>query len=200
MYYKLFSIPIHRIDVDDFFKNKNKLISLCYKERECDKRGNVKFIKNGWESNPLKHENNSIIEKFIPSIVNYIQEKNLFKKGTTIKLEKVWIDIGHIGAYNPLRNHPKSDLSGIFWIKVPKNSGDIMFTNPISYSNFGLDEALSEEFKKNTNFYSSHSIKSLEGNIILFPSFLMHEISDNNNDEDRISISFNLVADCNPQH
>tara|TARA_B100001250_G_scaffold168917_1_gene145520 strand:+ start:262 stop:864 length:603 start_codon:yes stop_codon:yes gene_type:complete len=200
MYHKLFSIPIHRIDVDDFSKNKNKIISLCYEERTCDKKGNVGFVKNGWESNYLEHENNLIIEKFIPSVVNYIQEKNLFKKGTIIKLGKVWINIGHSGAYNPPRNHPKSDLSGLFWVNVPEHSGDIIFTNPIAYSNFGLNEALSEGFKKSTNFYSSYSIKPLEGNIILFPSFLMHEISDNNNVKDRINISFNIMVDSNSQY
>ena len=51
-----------------------------------------------------------------------------------------------------------------------------------------------------SNFYSSYSIKPLEGNIILFPSFLMHEISDNNNDKDRISISFNIMIDSNSQY
>jgi uncharacterized protein (TIGR02466 family) len=200
MYHKLFSIPINRLDVDNFSKIKNEIISFCYKEKEYDKRGNIKFVKNGWQSNPLEHKNNLIIDKFVPSLVDYFQEKNVFKKGTTIKLGKVWINIGHTGAYNPSRNHPKSDLSGIFWINVPEHSGDIIFTNPIAYSNFGLNEALSEGFKKSTNFYSSYSIKPLEGNIILFPSFLMHEISDNNNVKDRINISFNIMVDSNSQY
>ena len=37
-------------------------------------------------------------------------------------------------------------------------------------------------------------IEPVEGNIILFPSYLPHSVETNNHDEERISISFNLIA------
>ena len=50
------------------------------------------------------------------------------------------------------------------------------------------------QHKKNQFTGESIRIEPLEGNIILFPSYLPHSVETNNHDEERISISFNIIA------
>jgi len=51
---------------------------------------------------------------------------------------------------------------------------------------------LKEKTKEDLFFKFSHKIKPVEGTIIMFPADLIHSVSQNDDDEDRISIAFNL--------
>ena len=48
--------------------------------------------------------------------------------------------------------------------------------------------------QKNQFTGESIRIEPIEGNIILFPSYLPHSVETNNHDDERISISFNVIA------
>tara|TARA_B100001029_G_C14837075_1_gene326197 strand:- start:45 stop:626 length:582 start_codon:yes stop_codon:yes gene_type:complete len=100
-----------------------------------------------------------------------------------------WLNINGQGSYN-LR-HTHSDginfLSGTYYVSVPKDSGGIVFHDskpPIFYSMadmryFGRDQMYRIEPKENMLLY--------------FPGWLEHEVEPNNSNEERISISFNLI-------
>jgi uncharacterized protein (TIGR02466 family) len=57
-----------------------------------------------------------------------------------------------------------------------------------------LWEGSSLTARKNEFTAERISISPVEGNIILFPSYLPHSVETNSHDEERISISFNLIA------
>ena len=48
--------------------------------------------------------------------------------------------------------------------------------------------------QKNQFTGESIRIEPVEGNIILFPSYIPHSVETNDHDEERISISFNIIA------
>ena len=48
--------------------------------------------------------------------------------------------------------------------------------------------------QKNQFTGQSIRIEPVEGNIILFPSYLPHSVETNDHDEERISISFNIIT------
>jgi len=103
-----------------------------------------------------------------------------------------WCNINPKGASNSRHLHADSNifLSGVYYVKVPKYSGQIRFWDPRGplvhvqkdheYFNDGMD---------------FHFIDPEPGLLIYFPSWLEHDVTVNDSDEDRISIAFNISAD-----
>ena len=105
----------------------------------------------------------------------------------------MWININEKGNYNALHNHPHSHISGVFWIKTPDNCGDIVFENPHHFDRYIEIRNLNQEIAEETKNYFGYTFFAKEGSILLFPSDIRHEVQQNNSDEERISISFNMT-------
>tara|TARA_Y200000002_G_scaffold41377_1_gene30078 strand:+ start:84 stop:665 length:582 start_codon:yes stop_codon:yes gene_type:complete len=100
-----------------------------------------------------------------------------------------WLNVNLSGSYN--HRHTHSDginfLSGVYYAKVPENSGGIVFHDskpPIFYAS--ADMRYFERDQK-------HRIMPKENMLLYFPGWLEHEVESNNSNEERISISFNLI-------
>ena len=103
-----------------------------------------------------------------------------------------WKNINEPGNFNVKHNHPRSDLSGVLWIKTPKDSGNLVFTSPQFFNRYHELDSYTNEFKFNSNSYMTYYFPPTEGRILIFPSNLDHEVKENKSDEDRISYSFNI--------
>jgi len=82
-------------------------------------------------------------------------------------------------------------LSGVFYLKAPEGSGKLSISNPAINRMWQGNGLVSQK-----NQYTAECIRiePVEGNIILFPSYLSHSVETNNHDDERISISFNLIV------
>ena len=87
----------------------------------------------------------------------------------------------------PFHNHSNCMFSGVFYVKVPENSGDIEFD---SHSGNTFQPRSSEP-----NIFNSRSIKikPSKGKLLFFDSNIYHEIKRNESDQVRVSIAFNLL-------
>ena len=86
-------------------------------------------------------------------------------------------------------------MAGVLWIKIPENCGDILFSAPLNFSTFLEIESYTEDFKEKINYFHSYKFKPEEGKLLIFPSHLEHNVNENKSNEDRISISFNMILD-----
>tara|TARA_B100000131_G_C17846243_1_gene503929 strand:+ start:44 stop:673 length:630 start_codon:yes stop_codon:yes gene_type:complete len=199
---QLFSHLLHDGFVDNFDSIQDKLINFCYKEKEKfttgygDSKGlQISNGENSWHSEKEYYKNNILSETVQLFLNNYFDKNNIFKDGTGFCMNSLWFMINSKGGYNKRHRHfHKTDcaLSGVFWIKVPKDSGDIIFHNPDEYYNYQLNESYSNIVKNIFNQKNSYSISPKEGKVILFPSHLDHSVNKNFSNQDRISISFNI--------
>ena len=82
-------------------------------------------------------------------------------------------------------------FSGVFYLHTPQGSGKLSIVNPGINRMWKGCELVSQ---KNQFTGESIRIEPIEGNIILFPSYIPHSVETNDHDEERISISFNLIA------
>jgi len=120
---------------------------------------------------------------------------------TTLEFANVWININNKGGYNEVHVHPGSIMSGAFYVKTPKEGdcGSITFhKNPMEgyvVHSLGLAEDLSKAEAAHTHATMSYPPK--EGRLVLFPSWVSHGVRENHTEEDRISISFNLIPNRN---
>jgi len=106
-------------------------------------------------------------ESFLKKITKFFEEENL-------KIKDIWTHIHQPLESTNTHNHgpfPRN-FSFVFYVKTPVNSGKLVFS------------------------LESQPIKSIfpiEGNLIIFPSWLPHFVTKNLSDDTRISISGNLV-------
>ena len=186
----IFPSSIHSLGINNFDEYKDRLIKETYQERDEDPIGRKISNYGGWQSNQINIQECKS-ETLKKVIIDSLSEVRSIFKNVSMIIEG-WKNINAPGNFNVKHNHPRSNLSGVLWIRAPKNSGNIVFTSPQFFDRFNELDSYTEEFKYNSNCYMTYYFPPTEGRILLFPSSLEHEVEENKSDEDRISYSFNI--------
>ena len=172
--------------------NIDELVQYALDERESSE-GVRKSNAGGWQSFDDYHGKENPISNVIHSHLKpFFNNRDIFDQKSTMKMNSMWININGPGNYNHSHNHPGCDLSGVLWLKVPENSGNIVFESPQSFTQARLIEAYSQKFKDETLMYDWFYVQPQVGLIVLFPSHVTHSVTQNNSNEDRISVAFNV--------
>jgi hypothetical protein len=111
-----------------------------------------------------------------------------------------WANINPTGGLNSPHTHPNNFLSGVYYVSLPANSGQIVFADPRPQAASILPPA------GKWNKYVGNEIKLevkagrmvifpawLAGRMVIFPAWLVHSVPVNRSPEERISVSFNLM-------
>jgi len=189
----LFPSPVIKIDTKPEFNDiRSDLINFCYSERENSPIGIDRSNNGGWHSELLLekerfHKYKEFIEKYIEKSLEFFTNS-----GIEIVPSNYWININGINSINTEHNHPGSDISGCFWIKASEFSGSFRFTNPNAFIHNPLLKTFNFECKSQYYFSEKYFFRPIEGEMILFPSNMNHCVFKNEDDNDRISIAFNL--------
>ena len=192
----LFPSPVHIFESDGFDEFKNNLIDYVYKLKEKDPEGYTISNRNGWQSRgfDLSDMNDLLHGTILQGLSSFSSVKN-----TTEMRASAWVNINSPGAYNRLHSHPNSHLSGVMWIKSPKDCGVISFDNPNGHQSYTEINSYNEEFKDQFFVHHAYWLPPIEGRMIIFPSHLQHEVEENKSNEDRISVSFNVTLNNSTQ-
>lgn len=179
-----------------------------YPEFEDHKEVFLKAVREYKEQNPTKETPRSNISGYqSPDTVQHIPElRPLFEYicqmafRACADLDFIDSDVAVTASWlsvNDTRQCMNSEhvhcdvFSGVFYLHTPEGSGHLTVKNP------GLNRMWDGcQLTKKKNQFTGENIRiePVEGNIILFPSYLPHGVETNNHDEERISISFNLIA------
>jgi uncharacterized protein (TIGR02466 family) len=101
-----------------------------------------------------------------------------------------WANVSRSGAYNKRHTHPNCQVSAVYYVEAgtPPNedapeNGTFEFLDPRSHAEMSAlpGEAVGR----------STTIKPLNGRMVLFPSWLYHQVNPYHGEAERISISFN---------
>jgi uncharacterized protein (TIGR02466 family) len=180
-----FDIPVDEVD-------NSKIELECYKRREID-TGKQASNYRGWQSNNIysHHENMPNINRLIESINKHskiIFDNYGVKEKYIANIEGIWLNINTPGSSNGTHIHTDSILSGIYYVRVPEDSGDLVFQNNLTQAYIN-----GTFLKEDTDITKpSAHYKPVEGAVIIFPSWIPHYVLANNSDKDRISIAFNF--------
>lgn len=164
--------------------------NFCF---DFEKNNEGRIISNfgGFQSNNLDF-NTPIVNKISSLIlnnVNYVAKK-YFKLNKSLGISNIWFNINRYKDNNSKHIHPNSLFSGVFYSKVPDNSGSIRFFNSESAEIFFADVDMMEFTKYNS---SSYLLKPEVSFLHIFPSFLNHSVEPNLSNQERISFSFNTM-------
>ena len=184
----LFSIPICEHHYDD---DLGDLEEECIRRSTLDS-GRIASNSGGWQSNYIYPDD----DYFSEFILEMEKQANNFAKGLEIyqkgKIRNLWININGYKDCNRRHYHPESIISGVFYVKAPDKSSMLRFFHPSA--DFMVRD-WNVDLKCNMYTSSIWEILPEEGKLLLFPSWLEHEVDQNLSQEKRISISFNLVGE-----
>ena len=106
----------------------------------------------------------------------------------TLQLEDIWINILPEGGIHTGHIHPHSVISGTTYVAMPDGASAIKFEDPrlpMMMAAPTREKDARDELK--TFFY----VKPAVGDVLLWESWLRHEVPMNMAEDDRVSVSFN---------
>ena len=184
----------------DIFKTgiwKAKLnLNLSSLEKEIEsivKKDKGRKISNvgGYQTNDIDYEKHAQL-LFLSEIikVNTRSYRDSVGLNQNFKIDNMWININKYKDFNKSHLHPYSSISGVFYVKCPKDCGDIVLEN-------NSKDFLSYDWNPNIKTFTSYtssdwSIPCEKNLLLLFPSYLRHYVQPNLAEEERISLSFNI--------
>lgn len=152
----------------------------------CKEAKKTNFISNrgGFQTpNLLDDTITDLISPYIlKSMKDFTDEKLHYQ------IDNIWINENYKFCYNKFHTHPHSHLSGVYYLKTPKNCGNLVFERHDANSFCDLPDI----FKFNDEYSNCFHITPKKGQLVIFPSSMGHYVEANLSDEPRVSISFNF--------
>ena len=175
----MIEVDLHRL----YFIHENIKWNIESLKNDCLKS----FAENNRMSKDISDTRNEDLiiprSKSFEALINIIKDKFYIKYNKGLDLKNYWAQVhsqnestnmhDHVDCFD-IKNSP--DLSGVYYIQVPKDSGDIVFQWPIN----------------KYNQYKRWWFKPKMGDLLLFPSTLDHFVTKNTALQKRIAISFNF--------
>jgi uncharacterized protein (TIGR02466 family) len=118
---------------------------------------------------------------------------------TDIYIQRSWPVVAQRGQRVARHAHHTAHLSAVYYVSVPKGdaAGPIRFLNdhrPNEVS-VGISSTSTGGYRENNALnYGSALYRPIAGRLLLFPAKQTHEVEPNETDEERISISYDLVV------
>jgi uncharacterized protein (TIGR02466 family) len=179
-------------------KLNRELIQDAYRIRDQDDFG-MKWSKtnypNGYTSyssfSELHQMSSTFLElkKFLDAHVKaYARSLDMNIKEHPLEITQMWVNIMGPGAYHTAHIHPLSSISGTYYVQCPSGSGEIKFEDPRLALFMGSIPRVAKARPKNERFISIHPDA---GQVVLFESWLKHEVVAKKNAGERVSVSFN---------
>ena len=184
MRYDLFPTPVWRIEgtpqelVDELYKGayrfKKKYPSAI--KSNCGGYQSPVFDWEEFQPQGREYINDTVRDAFAKEAsINDSLGAVEFPPDTDFKVIGWWYNINGQGQWNTPHTHPFSDLALVLYIT--DSDGLLTFMNPHA--------------QRGTSKQNS-SVNAKKGDIVIFPSDLVHYVMPNPREEDRISISMNL--------
>ena len=175
----------------------DSLTSFCYNVQRKDKGGVELSNVGGWQSGNIKNNPHPEFVKLLSEVqtaINAYHNKLQFKKEVKQKLSNIWININGKGHLNEYHIHAKSALSGVFYLTDSKFP--IMFKHPDEEMNTYYWDVEFVETLNNLNS-GQWSVYPKKNTLLVFPPWLYHKVTMNQENSDRISLSFNTIFNKN---
>jgi uncharacterized protein (TIGR02466 family) len=189
-YEKLAARPLKKLDA--------QLLRECYQLRDYDAAGRVWSAENypgGYTSYGSLSELFAFSSTFDQlrrridgHVRRFCRELDYDLKGRKMEMTSFWVNIVPRHVYHGLHLHPLATISGTYYLKVPPRSGSIQFEDPRLASFMAAPPRVKNPKPENRPFFR---IRPEPGKLVLFESWLRHEVLQNQGDEDRVSVSFN---------
>ena len=154
-------------------------------------KGVSKTNAGGWHSSTdmnTKKEYDPLTTELFNMQEEIYQKEKLNRKPV---LGNMWANINYPGCFNRPHIHPNSLFSGVYFIKTPQKSGNLMVYDPRPGIQMSMPSRKKEQLQP--ELWREVHYEPKAGRCIMFPSWLWHEVKPNQSNDIRISVSFNFL-------
>jgi uncharacterized protein (TIGR02466 family) len=117
-------------------------------------------------------------------------------RGRTLAMTDCWLNVMPAGVVHSLHLHPASFVSGTYYVAVPKGAGALKLEDPRQSRQMA---APPRRIDAPARFRSFVSLPARAGDVVLFESWLRHEVPAAHFAGERVSVSFNYACSARPR-
>ena len=129
----------------------------------------------------------NLSKELVKNIKDYLKKSDLGKV-KEIKITNLWVVRQFKNEYNPIHYHD-GEISGVGYLQIPKNMNQNKSVKNKKFKTNGTIDFINGQ--KNFLSNSIYNLKPKLGDLLIFPSYLMHSAYPFNVDGERRSFSFN---------
>ena len=196
-----FPTLIYYQDLSEAERLKSKLLRDIYAWRDADEQGVVRSnvaAVGSWHSAVDMHRRPEfeqlvgLIEQGVAQVYSDLD----YDPDYPPACDNMWANINPRYGYNRNHMHPNVLWSGVYYVQAPADCGRIFFSDPRPQSQV-LTPRYDPAKQRATPLWSEVYYQPIEGRLILFPAWLVHEVEPNMSqgegpEADRVSVSFNF--------
>ena len=108
--------------------------------------------------------------------------------GGRLAMDSYWVNVLPEGGFHAAHIHPNSVISGTFYATIPQGASAIRFEDPRHAMMMAHPPRKKKAARENQSFVS---LQPEAGTLLLWESFLRHDVPMNRSEDERISVSFN---------
>jgi uncharacterized protein (TIGR02466 family) len=144
----------------------------------------------GWQSGQSLHELDdfrdlvSCVHRVVPGILRFLRIGC-----DAYQVTACWATVLARGAAHKMHQHPNNFLSGVYYVRTRPGADTINFHDPRNQTGI-IRPPVVELTAENTD---QVVVRVKDGTMLVFPSYLQHSVDASASEEERISISFNIM-------
>jgi len=145
---------------------------------------------HGWQSEQTLHDREEFqdlvacVDNATRSILRFLQIGH-----DAFEITGCWATVLASGAAHKAHSHPNNYLSGAYYVRTHPGADTINFHDPRNQAGV-IRPPVMKLTAENTD---QVVVKVTNGTLLLFPAYLEHSVDANTSEEERVSISFNIM-------
>lgn len=181
----LWSTPVYQIDLGYSKQENSELFSIL-----SDSKYSLPAINNRVGKFPHQSQDSLVVDLY-KKINFHISEyaKQNYPLNYKARVAMSWVYNQKPGEYMNLHSHNKSVFVAVYYVRVPQNSGNLILLDPRGGVNW-INKSENSELPK---IYEE--IEPLEGSLVIFPGYILHEVRRNESPFNRMCIAHNIDCD-----
>jgi uncharacterized protein (TIGR02466 family) len=195
--YQMFPTPVVRVSasLENYDPVQAEIQSAIKIIEETNDSTSVSYLYKGTKETKISKKTYDFIEKYncenLKTRILQAAETYMSSIGwqgpRTVILKNSWLNIADKDDYHGHHCHPGYSISGVYYFRISEQQGAISFNNP-------NPAMLYCQFPQGRLCPATVDVIPDDGDILLFPSWLIHTTRRNRTSDKRISIAFNI--DC----
>jgi uncharacterized protein (TIGR02466 family) len=121
-------------------------------------------------------------------VSKFVKALDMELAGRRLAIDSLWVNILESGGQHSAHIHPQSIVSGTYYVTLPKGAAGLKFEDPRLPQMMAAPMRRPKAAKANRSFVE---LKPAPGQLLLWESYLRHEVPVNQAKGERISVSFN---------
>jgi uncharacterized protein (TIGR02466 family) len=177
--------------------DNQKLIAYGYELKDLSD-GTINSNVGAWQSDSLDLINYEVA-KLADTIKEHVEKVaecwKLKNDKTYVSIDNLWININPKCGFNRPHVHPGATFSGVYYVKCETNGSGIVFQHPATNFQYHINPDTLIEYNQFVSATARYTPN--EGDLYIFPAYLVHYVEPNRSNDDRISIAFNASIKLN---